>query len=228
MTTRYTVLSVAAVAALLASGAGSAFAQGGFGGGGGGFGGGAPPSPAVMAKMQEYRKFGESHPNYRTLSRTIRAVGEMDKDPATKITKDEAKKMLVVIKPWMAKPVMKDDDAKAVNNQLAKLLSLPQIKKMAALASQQGGRGGGRPGGGGGQGGPGGGGGFGGGAGGGGGRPGGAGGPGGGGGRGDMSKMPSPKEYNPLNVNSYPNSPMSQRGKQRITDFLTMLKQRAA
>ena len=233
-----TVRALFGTAAVLAVSVSVAHAQGGGGFGGGGGQGGMPPmSPAAMAKRQAYQKFGQSHPNYRTLTQTLRAVDEMDKDPATKITKPEAQKMLAVIKPWLTKPVMKDADAKAVNNALAKTLTVPQLKKMAAAASRQGGRGGG-----GGQGGPGGGGGFGGpgGGGGGGGRPGGGGGgfgggqggPGGGGGGGkarfDMSKMPDPKEYNPLNVNSYPNSPMTQRGKQRVTDFVALLKSRAA
>lgn len=43
-----------------------------------------------------------------------------------------------------------------------------------------------------------------------------------------MSKMPDPKEYNPLNVNSYPKNPMMDRGKKRVTDFLALLKSRAA
>ena len=208
------LLGAAAAVALCAP---FAHAQGGGFGGGGGM----QMTPAMQAKFAAYRKFGDSHKNYRTLTRTLGAVAEMDKDPATKITKPEAQKMLAVIKPWMSKPVMKDDDAKAVNNALAKTLTVPQLKKMAAASARQGG-GGGRPGGGGGgrPGGGGGGGGFGGG-GQGGGRP-------GGGGGFDPSKLPDPKEYNPLNVNSYPKSPMSERGKKRVTDFITMLKSRAA
>ena len=218
-------------AAVLALGTTVAHAQGGGGFGGGGGQGGPPMSPAAMAKMQAFRKFGDSHKNYRTLTRTMGAVEEMDKDAATKITKPEAQKMLAVIKPWLTKPVMKDDDAKAVNNALAKTLTVAQLKKMAAASARQGGRGGGGQGGpgggGGGRPGGGGGGGFGGGPGGGGGAPGG-GGAGGGRPRFDMSKLPDPKEYNPLNVNSYPNSPMSERGKKRVTDFLALLKSRAA
>ena len=181
--------------------------------------------------MQAFRKFSESHRNYGQLTRTMRAVMEMDKAPATKITKPEAQKMLAVVKPWMSKPLMKDADAKNVNNALAKTLTVPQLKAMAAASSRQNGRGGGGGGFGGGGGRPGGGGGFGGGqggpGGGGGGRPGG-GGPGGGGGRFDFSKLPDPKEYNPLNVNSYPKSPMSERGKKRVSDFYALLKGRAA
>ena len=222
-----TVRAFLSTALLIAAGVSVAPAAHAQGGGFGGPGGGGMPqmSPAAMAKMQAYRKFTQSHPNYRTLTRTLGAVSEMDKDAATKITKPEAQKMLAVITPWMSKPVMKDADAKAVNNALAKTLTVPQLKKMAASAGRQGG-GGGRPGGGG----------FGGGGGQGGGRPGGGGGgfgggrPGGGGPGGgfDLSKLPDPKEYNPLNVNSYPKSPMTERGKKRVTDFIAMLKSRAA
>ncbi len=221
-----TVRAIFGTAAVLAVSVSIAHAQGGFGGGGGGQ---MPQmSPAAQAKMQAFRKFSESHRNYGQLTRTMRAVMEMDKTPATKITKPEAQKMLAVVKPWMSKPLMKDDDAKGVNNALAKTLTVPQLKAMAAASSRQNGRGGGgggRPGGGGGgfggggQGGPGGGGG---------GRPGGGGPGGGGGGRFDFSKLPDPKEYNPLNVNTYPKSPMSDRGKKRVTDFYALLKGRAA
>lgn len=235
MMRRMTFAPVAVLAAAM-SFAGAAHAQGGFGGGGGGQGGGggfmATLPPATRAKMQAWGKWRQSHPHIQELGRTMRTVGELDKDPATKITKVQAQQMLAVIKPWQGKPVMSDDQALAVNKALTKSLSLPQIKKMAMMAGQQGGRGGGggfgggggRPGGGGGGFGGGGGGGF----GGGGGRPGG-GGPGGGpGGRPDFSKMADPKDYNPLNAATIPESPMKQRSVQRLTEFINMLKTRAA
>ena len=214
----------------------AAFAQPPGGGGPGG-GGGFNFTPEMRAKMEKFRKFSENHKNYRTLSTTMRSIVEMDKEAKTKLTKDQAKKIWAAISPWTSKPVMTDAQALALNKQIAGALTMPQLKKMAAVSAEQGrrggfgGGGGGRPGGGGGFGGgaPGGGGGApgGGGFGGGGGRPGGG---GGGGGRGnfDFSKMPDPKEYNPVNPASYQDSPFSQRMKQRTTEFLTLIKSRAA
>lgn len=226
------LLPLAAVAFM----AGSAHAQGGGPGGGGGGSFMANLPPAARAKMDAWRKFNENHKNYRQLGQTMRAIGEMDKDPKTKVTKDQAKKIMAAVQPWSSKPTMTDDQALAVNKKITAALNLTQIKKMATLAQQQprwgGGGGGGRPGGGGGFGGPGGGGPPGGGGGFGGGRPGG-GGPGGGGaggGRGgfDPASMPDPKEYNPLNPATYPSGRMGERQKQRFTEFMTMLKTRAA
>lgn len=164
-------------------------------------------SPAAQAKMKAWRKFRDNHKQVVQVGQTVRALGEMDKDPKTKLTKDQAKKILAVMKAWRTKPVMTNDQALAVNKQLTDPLTLPQIKKMATLAQ------GGRRGGGGGMG-----------------RPGGGGGPGGAdGGRGgfDPSRMPDPKEYNPLNPNSLPASPMSARAKQRMSELVARLEARA-
>ena len=192
--------------------AGAAIAQP-PGGGGGGF----QPTPEMQAAFKKMGAWRENHKNISQLSQTMRAVTEFDKDPALKLTKDQAKKIAAVVKPWQTKPVMTDEQALALNKQITGAFSIPQIKKMATLASQRGGfgGGGGRPGGGGG--------GFGGG-GQGGGRPGGG---GAGGGRTfDPSKMQM-KEYNPLNINSYPDF-MKQRAGKRVTDFYAVLQSRAA
>ncbi len=165
------ILPAAAITTLLA--ASGAFAQGGPPGGGGP--GGFQPSPEMMKKFQALRKWNDKHPNIGRVSQTLRAVGEMDKDPKTKITPAQAKKMLAVIRPWQKRPVMTDAQALQVNKQLTAAMTLPQIKKMATMPRMGGRRGGGGGGGGSGGGGAGrpGGGGFAGGGGGGGGRPGG-------------------------------------------------------
>ena len=199
-------------------------------------GGGGPPGgfmaslpPAAQAKMKAWRTWRDNHKNFQQLTSTIRAISEMDKEPATKLTKDQAKKIMAVVAPWQAKPVMTDDQARAVTNGIAKVLNNTQIKKYAALQAAGGrggwGGGGGRGGAGGAMGGPGGGGPPGGGGGFGG--PPGGGGAGGGRGSFDFTKMSDPKEYNPLNPASYPVSPMSERSKQRVTDFMKLLKTRA-
>ncbi|MDX1931042.1 MAG: hypothetical protein SFU56_00405 [Capsulimonadales bacterium] len=224
---RKTVLTMVAVSAL----SGAAFAQGP----GGNFMANLPP--AAQAKMKAWRTWRDNHKNFQQLTGTLRAITEMDKETSTKLTKDQAKKILTVITPWKSKPTMTDPQARTVMNDIAKVLSPTQIKRYAAIQAEgrggmRGGPGGGGPGGGGGFGGPGGGGPPGGGGGfggpGGGGRPGGgAGGPGGGRNF-DFSKMPDPKEYNPLNPASFPESPMSARNKQRVTEFWNLVKSRAA
>jgi hypothetical protein len=216
--------SVLTIAALLAVG-GVAMAQGP----------GMNMPPEARAKMEKWRTWRDNHKNFQQLSSTIRAISDMDQDPATKLTKDQAKKINAIITPWKSKPVMTDEQARTITSNISKVLNITQIKKYAAIQAEQnnrrggmGGPGGGPPGGGfggppgGGP--PGGGGGF------GGGRPGGGppgGGPPGGGGF-DPSKMSDPKEYNPLNPATFPTMPFTGRQKQRLNDFLTLLKTRSA
>lgn len=233
MNLRRTAPLLAASALLLLTPTLSFAQRPGGGPGGGGPGGGGQMSPEVQAKLKKFRAFQENHKNYRALSGTIRAISEMNNDPKTALTKDQAKKALDVVNKWKTKPFLTDAQAGAANKELTNVLNLTQIKKMATLQQQgggfggPGGGGGGRPGGGG----PGGGGGRpgGGGPGGGGGRPGGGGPGGGGGGRGgfDFSKMPDPKEYNPLNPATQPDGPMKERQVKRMNDFVAMLKKRA-
>ncbi|MES2464442.1 MAG: hypothetical protein V4671_28105 [Armatimonadota bacterium] len=187
---------------------------------GGGGPGGMQMSPEMQKQFQAWRKFQENHKNYRSLSQTLMAMGEMDKTPTTKITGAQAKKILPILKAWSTKPVMTDAQALSVNKQITATMTIPQIKKVATTNMRGGGgrRGGGGAGGGGGQR-PGGGGGF-----GGGGQR--QGGPGGGGGAGRMT-MPTPKEYNPLNPASQPER-MRERSKQRLDALMTLLKSKAA
>ena len=188
------------LAALLLTTGAQAQGPGGFGGGGGG----PQLPPAVMAKMQAWRQWGDHHKNVRSLQRTLGALADMEQDPATKLTKPQAKTVLAVLNKWQAKPALTDAQALQVNKQLTAPLTLIQIKKIAT-ASQ--GRGGGRPGGGGG------GGGF----GGGGGRPGG----GAPGGRPafDPASIPSPRDYNPLNPDTQPMVRARDRAKQRMAQL---------
>jgi len=191
---------------------------GGFGGPGGG--GGRQLPPAMQAKMQAWRQWRDNHKNVTALQRTLGTLTEMEQDPATKLTKPQARTVLSVIRKWQTKPALTDAQARQVNTQLTKPLNLVQIKKIAT-ASQ--GRGGGRGPGGGGFGGGGGGrpgGGGGGGFGGGGGRPGGA-----GGGRPafDPASFPSPRDYNPLNPATQPMPRGRDRAKQRHAQLMTAL-----
>ena len=182
----------------------SALAQGP--GGPGGF-----QMPPQFAAWQKWRA---SHPNITSLGQTIRALGQIEQNPATKLNKAQAKVILAVINKWRNKPVMSDAQARAVNSQITGQLTIPQIKQLAILGSQRrgfgggGGFGGGRPGGGGG--------GFGGGQGGGGGRPGGP--PAG-------FTIPAPHDYNPLNPSTSPFTRSRPMATQRFNQLLTALSQ---
>jgi hypothetical protein len=204
-------LVVPALAALALAPAANAQPPGG-GQGGGNF------TPEMRAQFQKFRKWQEANKNVVQLGRTFRRFRQLEENPKTQLTKEQARKILAVVKPWRRKPVMKDEEARKVMTQLTAPLSVPQLKAISQSESRGGrggggggaGFGGGRPGGGG----PGGGAGF-----GGGGRPGG-GGPGGGGG----FRMPDPKPYNPLNPESSPFYKADpQRGARMVQGFNEMM-----
>lgn len=210
MTRGFRWIVPAAALALVAAGA---LAQGPPGGGG------FQPTPEQMAQFKKWQKFNENNKHLATLGRTLRSLNQLEEDPKTAITKDQAKKLLVIYKAWKSKPTMTNDQAKDVNKQLNAILNVAQIKKLNSGAAMGGfGRGGGM---GGGMGRPGGG------AGGPGGRPGGPGGPGGG----AAFKMPDPAPYNPFNPASSPfakaNPQMAERINQRTNEFLGKLEAKA-
>jgi len=89
--------------------------------------------PAARAKMEKYQKFRENHKNYQSLQQSMRGIMEMDKEPATKLTKDQAKKIWGFISPWTSKPTMTDAQAGALNKQVTGVLTMAQVKKMASL-----------------------------------------------------------------------------------------------
>jgi len=192
--------------------------------GGPGGGGGFQMTPEMRAQFAKFRKFQEANKNVFQVGRTFRRFRSLDENPKTKLNKDQARKVLAVVKTWRRKPVMNNEQARKVLVQLTAPLNESQLKAISQ-SEGRGGRGGGGGGGGGfgggRPGGSGGGGGFG-GAGFGGGRPGGgpggAGGPGGGGG----FRMPDPKPFNPLNPESS-SFAKTERGKEGIARFNQML-----
>ena len=199
-------IAATAAIALFALNAPAAHAQGGFGGGG------FQPPPEMMAKIKKWQAWRQSHPHVSALGQTMRGMGELDKNPGTQITKPQAQAILAAIKPWRSKPVLTNDQALQVNKAITRPLSIPQIKKLATMGGPGGGRRGGGFGGGGG-------GGF----GGGGGRPGG----GGPGGRPGGFTMPDPKDYNPLNPSTFPDSPFKGRMVEGMNRFISTLQARA-
>jgi hypothetical protein len=218
------ILPLTAAVVLLGS-VTAAHAQGGPGGAPGG--GGMQMTPEQQARMKQFMKFRESHKNVFQLQTTMRNLADMDKDPKTAVSKDQAKKLLAIMNAWSSKPVMTDAQAQGVNKQVTATMSTAQIKKMAQMAAERGR--GGMMGGGGRMGGPGGGGAPGGGGGRmGGGAPGGGGGGGrmgGGGGRGGSFTL---KDYNPLNAASMPEGRMRDGAKKRLADMKAALTKRAA
>lgn len=176
-----------------------------------------PEMTKAMDKMRTARK------NRMAIGRTVKAISELNKDPKTALTPDQAKKIGGVIDKWSKKPDMTEDQAKQASKDLTTPLAsnLAQIKKLA-LELQQGNRmggGGGRMGGGGG--------------GMGGGRPGGGGAPAGG--------MPAfdpkaiarriedslKKPYNPFNPETWGTDAWVQRMKDGYTSSVKEIKSKA-
>jgi hypothetical protein len=167
--------------------------------------GGFQLTPAIRAKFQAWQKWNEAHKNIGAVQQTVFAMAEMQNNPKTKFTKPQAKAILAVLKTWRNKPVMTDSQARNVNKKLAATFTMPQLKALAAMPQR-----GGRRMGGGGQGGQ---------------RPGGAGGgrPGGGRGGFDPSKIPAPRDYNPLNPGTLPMERQRARAAQRIDGLIKTL-----
>jgi hypothetical protein len=150
-----------------------------FAQGGGGTGNFSPEQVRVMmAKGKAWERWRANHKHISALQHTLIAFAELEKDKSTAITKEQAKKMVPVLKQYRPKPKLTDDEAKLVNKKLNDSLTLPQLQKIATVPQMgQGGRG------------------F-----GGGGRAGG----GAGGGAFDPTKIPDPADYNPLNIDTMP------------------------
>lgn len=187
-----------------------------FGQGPGGFG---QMTPEQRARMQQFQKWRDSHKNLMAVGRNLQAITYLESKPSTALTKDQAKKILAVLKTWRKKPAMTDDQAKQVNKQLTAPLNKAQITAMVTMPrrNRAGGGGGMGPGGGGGR--PGG---MGMGAGAPGGRPGGPGGPGG-----NRPRFQLPQAFNPLNPDGLPAGPMRERSKQRLDGLVTTLQAKA-
>ena len=136
------VLMVAATLMMAALVTGPVMAQGGMGG----FQ--MPPElTKAMDKMRTARK------NRMMIGRTVRAISELNKDPKTALTKDQAKKVSAVLDKWAKKPDMTEDQAKQVSKELTAPLAtnVSQIKKLAVemqANNRMGGGGGGAAGGG--------------------------------------------------------------------------------
>lgn len=177
---------------------------------GGGPGGGGGPSP----QMQKYLAQNKYKMQMR---QQIRAINEINRNPATALQPAQARQLLAILRPWTAKPKMTEEDAKGIMRSVKKVMTARQLTAMGNVKPQRMG-GGRRPGG------PGGGpGGF-------SGRPpgGGPGGPRAGGGPGgrrfDPSRM---KDVNFLSTKPDPNNPRSSRRVEGNKRMIAMLEARA-
>lgn len=191
--------------------------------------GGFQMTPEMQRRIEEMRKWREAHRHTFQLTSTLRALQEIDKDPKTKLTPAQAKKILDVLQPYRNKPKMTQDDAKQALKGIKAALNVSQLNAIARIEAERrnrrggfggpgGGPGGGgmgiRPGGPGGPGGP----------------PGGAlgarpgGAPGGAGGfRFDPARM---KDFNPFKPDT--STPWGQQAAEYWNAFFKGLQQRAS
>jgi hypothetical protein len=192
--------------------------------------GGFQMSPEMQKRFEEMRKWREAHKYTFQLTSTLRALEEIDKDPKTKLTPAQAKKILAVLQPYRNKPKMTQDDAKNALKGIKAALTVDQLNAIARIEAERrnrrggfGGPGGGgmgmRPGGPGMP--PGGAPGA---------RPGGAPGaggrPGAPGGNFRMPDFSQMKDFNPFKPDT--STPFGQRAAQRWNEFFKGLQQRAA
>src|ERR1043166_1334383 len=95
-------------------------AQGPPGGGPPG-GGGMPPEIQKMMAQIKYR---------RQMREQIRAIGEINRDPATAVSPPQAKQLLAILKPWTTKEKMSEEDAKGVMRAVKKVMKPNQLNAM--------------------------------------------------------------------------------------------------
>jgi len=161
----------------------------------------------LQAKRKAWDKWRANHRNVTAVGQTVMGLSALQSNPRTALTKEQARKILPVLKAWRKKKVMSNDDALKVNRALTAPLTDAQLKKIATAPRF-------------GSGGPG----FGGGA-----RVGGSAGRSNGGRRPsfDVSKMPDPKDYNPLNPDTLPFEQMRGEARQRVDQLIADLEKLA-
>lgn len=205
---------------------------------------GGPMPPEMQAKMKAWQKWSDSHKGIADLQTLLRKVEQLDKEPGAALNKQQAARMLAIIKPWRTKSEMTNEQANGLMKSVTGVLTPAQVAKLATMQGRRGGMGMGGMGGGrrpGGMGGPGGGPGAPGAP-----RPGTAptapgapgggrmGGPGGGrmgggpGGPGGF-KIPDPPKngYNPLNPATLPFEQLRPRAQKNLDDFMAALQAKA-
>ncbi|MEI7832178.1 MAG: hypothetical protein WCJ56_03135 [bacterium] len=99
--------------------------------------GGAAPDRAAMTKYMEEHKSGMQ------LSQKVRNIAKLEKDGKAKLSAEQAKKILDVLKPLRSVQDIDEDTAKDVNRQVSAVLTSDQNTEMAGFPTGRGGRAGG-------------------------------------------------------------------------------------
>lgn len=108
--------------------------------------GGFAMTPNIAAKIKAWRQWMENHKQTVAIGHRLEGVYYIDKDIQTQLTKQQAQRVLTILKTWRNKPVMTEDQARDVNRQLGAILNEVQFKKIATMPiSGSSGSGGGRP-----------------------------------------------------------------------------------
>lgn len=95
----------------------------------GGTMGGPPPEFRQMMAQMQYR---------RQLRAQIRAIDEMNRDPATALSPAQAKQLLGIVKPWTTRPRMTEADAQSIIRSIRKLLTPRQATLVANARPRRG------------------------------------------------------------------------------------------
>jgi len=91
--------------------------------------GGPPPEFRQMMSQMQYR---------RQLRRQIRAIDDMNRDPATALSPGQARQLLGILKPWTTKPRMTEADAQSIMRSIRKLLTPRQATIIANFRPRRG------------------------------------------------------------------------------------------
>ena len=158
----------------------------------------AAAPPEVLAKRAAWEKWRENNKNVLALQQILMGLRAVEQDPRIRMKKAQARKVLAVIHKWQAKKAITDAQARQINKQIGDSLTLPQIQRVAITPAPD--------------------------------RGASAGGPqgrrrGGDGSRHfDLSKMPDPHAYNPLNPDTLPFERQRPVAKRRLAELIGELK----
>jgi polyhydroxyalkanoate synthesis regulator phasin len=93
-----------------------------------------PPEGGVPPQVSEFR---EKHKYTFQLMETVRKLMEMEKDPKVALTKEQAKRVLDILKPLQKKEKLTQEEAKEVLKELKKVLTAKQLTAMGKIKPQR-------------------------------------------------------------------------------------------
>src|SRR5437660_714944 len=91
----------------------------------------------------QFQKFMEQTKYKRQMRGQIRAISEINRDPATAVSPGQAKQLLAILKPWTTKDKMSEQDAKSIMRSVKKVMTAKQLTAMGNVKPQRGFGGGG-------------------------------------------------------------------------------------